>query len=55
MSFVHEVTSTYITAHEKVEHLAYELPISENILHVIVKESKFNRGKAEEYLSTFLN
>lgn len=27
MAYVHEVTSTYITSHERVEHMAHELPI----------------------------
>lgn len=39
MGYVHEVTSTYIAAHEKVEHLAHELPIPDKAKHDIISES----------------
>lgn len=55
MGYVHEVTSTYIAAHEKVEHLAHELPIPDKAKHDIISESQYNREKAEDYLSNFLN
>ena len=55
ISHVNEVTSTYITAHERVEHFAHELPIPENVMHHIIMESRDLRMKAEEYISNFIN
>jgi len=57
MCFVYDVVSSYIMAHEHVEHIFTEesLNISEEILKTILKESEENRHYAEQFLNNYLN
>lgn len=55
LSFVYDVVSTYLIAHERVESMGSSFPIQEEVMALIFKESEENRNMAEDYLSNYLN
>jgi NhaP-type Na+/H+ or K+/H+ antiporter len=57
MSFVYDVVSSYIMAHEEVEKLFTEetMNLQEEILKTVIKESEENRNYAEAFLNGYLN
>lgn len=54
LSFIYDVVSTYLLAHEKVDHMAKSFPIQEDLMNVIFSESHQNRTMAEDYLNNYL-
>ena len=55
LSFVYDVVSTYLIAHEKVEAMVSSFPIPEEIMLIMLKESEENRKMAEDYLTNYLS